>query len=450
MADDTLKSLSSGEVAQAFVDHMGGSAYIKDYPEANESWTSFLSLFTQYLERNVNYYLNAGTVETEEMQKRKTISQDGFPTYMKVNYTYVSPGGYTPWSSIEDREVKQVVLHSFGHQWHAFQSDGKWFGILNTPNQRYRYIYDEETIRIIPRGTNIDRGMEHKGRLAGALSACMFPTPGNAGAHFIISRSGDLYVMADCNDVLNSSHDLSPTAISIALEEALYLEVKAGESQPEATWLPGGTPPGTDGTLGYWDFSSQQYLTLAILLKKLQVAYPALSTRVHTSSRGEGNTSFTGYTMHSHVQGADSRYTDVSPHLQSDEDWNLLFDLVDKQEQIDQTNVWRPLLQGYEGRLSWVEDLGNALQNLGSTGLTKKMMTSPALVSLMGTIRAYREFQNDTESYRQKAATAAALSSSAKKVQAGMETVVDQGLKAPLSLPTKEDTAEPSECEWDL
>jgi hypothetical protein len=97
-----------------------------------------------------------------------------------------------------------------------------------------------------------------------------------------------------------------------------------------------------------------------------------------------------------------------------------------------------------------VEDLGNALQNLGSTGLTKKMMTSPALVSLMGTIRAYREFQNDTESYRQKAATAAALTSSSKKVQAGMEVVVDQGMKAPLSLPTKEDTAEPSECEWDL
>lgn len=450
MADETLKALSSGEVAQAFVDHMGGAAYIKEYVESIGGQDTLITQLTQYLERNVNYFVNAGVVETEESQRRKIVSPVGFPAFIDVSYTFISPGGYTPWSSSEDREVKQVVLHSFGHQWHAFQSSGKWFGVMNMPDQVSIYVPDEsgKTMDWVPKGTNVERGMEHKGRLAAALSACMFPTPGNAGAHFIIGRSGDLFVMADCNDVLNSCHDLSPTAISIALEEALYLEVETGTPRPEATWLPTGDPPGTGGTLKYWDFSVQQYLTLAVLLKKLQIAYPSLAVRTHTSSRGEGSTSFTGYTMHGHIQGADSRYTDVSPHFQAEEDWTALFDLVDAQVQIDQTSVWRTVPTGYEGRLAWIEDLVGVLQNLGSTGLTQRMMTSPGIVPLLGALRAHREFQNDTEAYRQAAAKAGALESSQRKIQTAMEKVMQIAAKAAPSVPTKTDS--PSECEWDL
>jgi len=450
MADESLTSLASGEVAQAFMDHMGGAAYIRDYVESDGTWMDMVTQLTQFMEKNVAYYVNAGVVDAPETQKRRMISEDGFPAYVKINYTFLSPGGFTPWSSIEDREIKQVVLHSFGQQWHAFQSSGKWFGVMNSPDKMEMYFYEEtgQKMRWIPKGSDPDQGMAHKGRLAAALNACMFPSPGTAGVHFIISRSGDLYILADCNDVMNSAQDLSPTALTIALEEALYIEVESGQSRPVATWLPTGSPLGTDGTLGYWDWSEQQYLTLSILLKKLQTAYPALAVRTHTSSPGEATSDFVGYTMHSHISGADPRYTDVSPHLQTADAWTDLFDLVDQQKQITATNVWVSPAKGYEGRLAWAENIVGTLQNLGTAGLTQQMMTNPSLVSLMGTLRAHREFQNDNTAYRKKAAKNAALASSAKKVQTGMDRAVDRAMQSPLNTPSKVEGE--SECEWDI
>ena len=454
MASDSLQALTSGDAAQAFIDHMGGAAFARDYVETEDTWLNTMTRLAQYLSQNVAYYVNAGSVDSLESQKRKMISADGFPSYMTVNNTYISPGGYTAWSSTENRDIKQVVLHSFGHQWHAFKSDNKWFGIMNVPGKATLYVPDDEAgtkVFWVPKGTDPGRGMEHKGRLAAALNACMFPTPGSAAAHFIISRSGDLFVLADCNDVLNSSQDLSTTAISIALEEALYLEAPVGGFRPVATWLPSGSPPGTDGTLKYWDYSEQQYLTLAVLLKKLQTAYPSLSVRTHTTSAGEATSSFVGYTMHSHIQGADPRYIDVSPHLQTAEDWTALFDLVDKQEQVTATSVWVPRGNGYLSRLSWVEGLFDTLQNLGGSGLAQKMMTSPAIVSMLGVLRSHREFQKDNRAYRQAAARTSALASSSYKVKAGVEQTLDFAAKAPLSLPALElGDSLVSACEWDL
>ena len=450
MSSTVLQDLASGEVAQAFSDHMGGPAYFKEYTEADTSWLSILPALTSYLEGNVAYYANAGNMTTANSQNRRLISSEGFPSSIQVVYSFMTPTGYTPWSSMEEREVKQVVLHSFGQQWHAFKSDGKWFGVMNHADQVEEFTSGTDMSRAfwVPKGTNPNRGMEHTGRLAGALNACMFPTPGNAGTHFIISRSGDLYVFADCNDYMNSSQDLSPTAISIALEEALYLEGASVDPRPQATWLPTGSPAGTDGTLKTWDFSEQQYLTLAILIKKIQVAYPDLGTRVRSSAPDEADTSFTGYTMHGHIKGADSRYIDVSPHLQTEAEWDLLFDLVDKQEQIDSNNVWITPNSGYASRLGWVEGILTTLQSLDRGGFASKMVTSPALVSLLGILRAHKEFQNTNRTYRAKAAVAESQNSIGIKKQAGMEIAQAQASKAPAS--TMGEQPLDSECNWDL
>jgi hypothetical protein len=442
MASTVLQDLASGEVAQAFMDHMGGPAYFKEYVEQDTSWLSILPMLTDYLEKNVSYYANAGTMTTENSQKRKLISSEGFPASCQVVYSFMSPSGYSPWSSVEDREVKQVVLHSFGHQWHAFKSSGKWFGVMNKPNLVEQYMSGTDTLWL-PKGTNVARGMEHTGRLAGALNACMFPTPGNAGTHFIISRAGDLYIFADCNDSMNSSHDLSKTAVSIALEEALYLE---GVTKPEATWLPTGSPLGTDGTLKTWDLSSQQYLTLAILLRKLQVGYPDLATRARTTSPSSADESFIGFTQHSHIKGADARYIDVSPHLQTDADWDALFDLVDKQEQVTSNTVFVTPNSGYAGRVGWVEGV---LESLDRGGFANRMVTSPALVSLLGILRVHREFQNTNRSYRAKAAVSESKNSISVRKQVGMEVAQDQASKAPAST-LGEYTPGTTECEWDL
>lgn len=451
MPSVNLSNLASGEVAQAYVDHMGGPAYFKEYVEADTSWLSLLAQYTSHLENNVAYYVNAGVFGTEASRKRKLISAEGFPASIEVNYSFMTPSGYVPWSSTEDREIKQVVLHSFGQQWHAFKSDGKWFGVMNQANLVAPYQFGTDLTRSfrIPAGTNVARGMEHTGRLAGALSACMFPTPGNAGTHFVISRSGDLYVLADCNDSMNSCHDLSPTAISIALEEALYLEYAAGDPRPVATWLPTGTPSGTGGTLTAWDFSEQQYLTLAILIKKLKTAYPSVDVRTHTSAPGEASTSFTGYTMHGHIQGADARYVDVAPHFQTEDEWTALFDLVDTQSQVLSTGVWITQDTGYTNRLSWAENLVSTLQSLAPGGLSKKVMTSPALASLLGILRAHREFQNTNRTYRAKAAVAEAQNSVGVKKQAGMEVVQSQAAKTTPCVPAGYAKGT-SECVWDI
>jgi hypothetical protein len=431
-----LQDLASGEVAQAFVDHMGGAAYLKEYEEVDSSWISLMSQLSTYLEQNVAYYVNAGVLGTEASKKRKLLSSARFPASTKVIYSFVSAGGYTPWSSTEDREVKQVVLHSFGHQWHAFKSDNKWFGTMNRSDLMTMYTTEDTSKYFwIPIGTDTEKGMAHPGRLAGALSACMFPTPGSAGTHFLISRSGDLYVFSDCNDVMNSCHDLSPTAISIALEEALYLENPVATIRQTATWLPTGSPPGTDGTLKYWDYSQQQYLALAVLLKKLQLAYPNLATRAHTSSTGEASADFVGYTMHGHIQGADPRYIDVSPHLQTEDDWTALFDLVDQQEQVTEDYVWLMQDSGYTSRLVWISTLVGTLQNLGRVELTKNMITTPPLVTLLGILRAHREFQNTNLSYRAKAATAESLNSIGNKKRAGMVRNTTRGTNTGESLP---------------
>jgi len=445
MTEDT-----TGEVAQTFIDHMGGVSYIREYVEADASWLSMIPQLTDYLEQQVAYYVNAGVAGDAQSQRRKMISGSGFPAETQVNYSFIAPGGYTPWSSTEDREVKQVVLHSFGHQWHAYKSAGKWLGTMNQPSGVTMIGSDDDTehVRWVPNGTNLARGMEHKGRLAAALNACMLPIPGNAGVHFIISRGGDLYIMADCNDTLSSCQDCSPTAISIALEEALYLEAPLGDPRPVATWLPTGSPLGTDGSLLYWDFSEQQYATLAVLLKKLQIAYPSLVSRTYTSSVGEATASFTGYTMHSHLKGADSRYVDVSPHLQDDAAWTALFDLVDKQEQISDVDVWLNQDTGYTSRLAWAENLVKTLQSLGNQGPASALMTSPALAQLLGILRAHNEFQNDNYSYRKLAATEAARSSINSKLQAGMETSVKQANTDPISVPGK--PADGSAGTWDL
>lgn len=441
---------TSGEVAQTFIDHMGGPAYIREYVEADESWLSMIPKLTDYLDQQVAYYVNAGVAGDQPSLKKKLISSSGFSAETQVNYSFIAPGGYSPWSSQEDREIKQIVLHSFGHQWHAYKVNNKWRGEMNRANNLTMMMSEDypDKVRWVPLGTDAARGMAHKGRLAAALNACMFPTPGNAGTHFIISRGGDLYVMADCNDTLSSCHDLSPTAISISLEEALYLEVPLGDPRPTATWLPTGDPPGTDGTLKYWDFSEQQYQTLAVLIKKLQTAYPNLAARTFTSSSGEATSSFVGYTMHGHISGADSRYIDVSPHFQTSDEWNTFFDLVDQQEQIKTPDVWVAQNTGYTNRLAWAEGIINTLQSLGREGPSSKLMTSPVLARLMGILRVHREFQYDNYTYRRMAAAEAARSSVGNKMQAGMETTLQQAETDPLSLPVKRTGV--SETDWDL
>ncbi len=401
------------------------------------SWLQILGDFAGYLQQNVMAFMNAGTLETAEMAWRKRmLNSQGFPPDVKVRYTYAAPGAYVPWTGEDNREIKQVVLHSFGQQWHAFKSGGKWLGKLNnTATRRVYRPYTEGEAEIsesvwIPKGTDPAKGYAQWERFSSALRAVVSAPQPVTAVHYMIDRAGNLYVMADCNDILNSSGALSDTCVSIGLEEALYLPT----TEEEATWLPGGTPPGTEGTVRHWDYSAYQYRTLAILIKKLQNGLPTLQTTTHTTGK-TADASFTGYTMHGHIADSASDIVDVSPHFQEESDWDNFFALVEQQGHVDEFLTWTKKRPGVEGRLQWVEEIVSSL-GPDVRGLTQGIMVNPSVNILTGILRTHQEINKSRGDYRTEAATRTANESIIQKQRQSIGVQLDVAQESPTVVPS--------------
>lgn len=400
------------------------------------SWLQVLGDFSGYLQQNVMAFLNVGTLETAEMTRRnRVLNSQGFPPDVKVRYTYAAPGASVPWTGEDNREITQIVLHSFGQQWHAFKSGGKWEGKLNdaaTREMYHPYTEGEESAeRVwIPRGTDIAKGYAQWDRFSSALRAIVAAPQPVTAVHFLIDRTGNLYVMADCNDIINSAGELSDTCISIGLEEALYLPA----TEEEATWLPGGTPPGTEGTVKHWDYSVYQYRTLAILVKKLQNGIPALQTTTHSSGK-TADKSFTGYTMHGHIVDSDSDIVDVSPHFQEESDWDNFFTLVAQQGHVDEFLTWIKKKPGVEGRLQWVEEIVSSL-GPDKRGLTQGIMVNPSVHILSGVLRTHQEITKSRADYRTEGATRLANESIIQKQRQSIGVQLDVAQENPTVVPS--------------
>lgn len=401
--------------------------------EAKESdWLSLLGNMSNHHDKVVGVHTNMSTYDTPATtQSKRLLSAEGFPPTSKVYYTFASPNSFIPWSKDIARDVKQVVLHSFGQQWHAFKASGKWKGAMNAQGGREHFTQQISESYIIqawiPKGTIPENGMYNSRRLSASLQYFLNPPDRKEGVHFIISRNGDLYITGDTNNIYGSAGSLSETCVSIALEEALYLDVDLASFEfVPATWLPGGDPLGTEGNLRYWDYSPMQYVTLATLLAKLRIAYPSLNSQTHSSSLRSVSSSFTGITMRSHISGTSSDIVDISPHFQNEAAWTSLYSLVsDQQSAVSLFNVWKPNDESYSSYMDWTEEAANAI-GPDAMSLTKQMTNNPAVAVITGAYRANLEAKQDSSAYRYQAALRNSRDSSLQAARTGVGRVLEQ------------------------
>lgn len=430
------KNLQTGRY---LADHMTSTAQGVLGDNVGPSWLQILGDLSNYLTKNVNVQLNFGTLDgVDNGQKRRILDSQGFPSWMQVKYTFAAPGTYVPWTADDDREITQIVLHSFGQPWHAYEASGTWMGAMNSLSQIETYYYINEGVSEtiwVPKGTDPNLGFAQWDRLASSLRALIQTPQGVSGVHFVIDRAGNLYVMGDCNDVMGSSGVLNETCISIALEEALYSPADSnGYRTIPATWLPGGSPPGTEGTLQHWDYSTFQYVTLATLVRKLQNAIPTLKTTVYSTSPRSVDSSFTGFTMHSHITDAPNYIVDVSPHFQEEEDWTQFFELIELQAAVDEYATWQKVNEGPSNLLSWVEPIV-AMMGPEVLGIMNNSETNPAINILRGVYRAHTEVNKSSGGYREQAASLMNNESIRQKQRESVGKIIEVAKSTPTVVP---------------
>lgn len=406
--------------------------------EASDSdWLTLLSKVAEHQLSLATGQSNQGTYKQKPTTRSaRNLSSVGFPTGIKVLYTPSVAGSYTAWTKDTAREVKQIVLQSFGQPWHAFKSSGKWKGAMNRPGGRTFYTNNvTDTLTVvawIPTGTIPLQGMFNAKRLSFSVQNMLNPQDGNTGAHFLIDRQGNLFVTGDANNVYNSAGSLSATCISIALEEAMYMDVDLNSFVTlDATWIPGG-----ESTLQFWDYSPMQYTTLAALIAKLQYAYPSLAGQNYSTGKNV-TSSFTGITMRGHIEGIPGTMVDVSPHFASAEAWDYFFTKVsDQSAAVLNYNVWQKNDESYESHLSWVNE---AVGTVGkdSMGAGQLLTNNPAISVIMGAHRANVMASMDLSYCRANAARKAANESvlQLNKQKAGRSLA--QEATIPPSIPVK-------------
>ncbi len=301
-------------------------------------------LFDSAASANFNLSPRADKPKANPNSPRLVLSAEGFPSWVTVSYAGAPPLSYQSQSGA--RDVKHVVLHSFGHSWHAkdlgaARGWGGWLNSWDAGQGVEPYEVDGETV-YIPKGS-LGSTLTHLDRVKSATQAAIGPYS-RTTPHFMIDRVGNLLVVGDVNNSTYMANAANESAVSIALEEAFYLVKHPNEEK--AVWDPEGSPPGTGGNIQYFSFTSVQLLTLAILCKKLEVSFPSLAgggsvqgRNVDFSRRSLTKDSAAGYTMHDFIKESD--FPDVSPHFLTTSLWSAFFDVVDKQTHITTDRVWK-------------------------------------------------------------------------------------------------------------
>ncbi len=329
-----LNSLMSG----ASEDLLPGNPSVHDSIKASDSeWLRSMKAVAREFEDNAAAYYNIqvrkSRPSTSNRALKRLISSDGFPVWADVSYAI--PSMLTYHMRKDPRSIEHIVLHSFGHSWHANDVGGGWLNRFSGGEGVVSYQHGKEKV-FIAKGSD-PKTLTHPQRVASAIRASV-GSGAQTSAHFIIDRAGNLIIIGDVNNVMFISGAVNETSVSIALEEAFYL-VKSPREE-EAVWSPEGSPPGTAGNVQYFAFSIEQLHTLSILCKKLETAFPALAARnVNVTRKSLKPGDPPGYTMHDFISG--SKSVDISPHFLTDSTWLKFFELVDTQTHIDQTNIWQ-------------------------------------------------------------------------------------------------------------
>jgi N-acetyl-anhydromuramyl-L-alanine amidase AmpD len=305
------------------------------------AWLKAMKRWSKDLGTNAFAYYNyiGRGKKLKRLRRRptKVMSADGFPPWVTVAYAFPPPGAfYTPGNP---RPVKHIILHSFGHGWMAAYVKGKGFrGWMNSKKKKRGvqvHELDGKTV-YVPKGS--DENLSHPQKFTAGLSNCLNSAM-KASAHFFIDRTGNVMIIGDCNDSFFTSNGLDRYGVGIELEEAFYVEEHP--TKTTAKFRAGGTPPGTAGNVMYAAYSPLQLLTLSIICRKLETAFPEIKQRNLEFKRQARNyKSPPGYSMHDFAKG--SKHFDVSPQFLEEETWHRFFDLVDTHTHITSTNVWKP------------------------------------------------------------------------------------------------------------
>jgi len=414
-------------------DHMTVGVGGESTPANAQDWLSYLRNAADQRAKNAFVMVNQSP-EGDPRSSTPTCILDpaGFPN--PVVYPFLPAGSYKVWTNDEARVVKQIVFHSFGQPWHSFKDNGVWKGYMNGPGHITPIYYlsgSTEKIAWVPQDSD-EETQAHSERIGTTLRALAVGSAGTSATHFLIDRSGILYVMCDCNHILKSSGALSDTCISIALEEALYYDAGVdGLSQLPLTWDPTGT-----SNLTAWDYSALQYITLTALLYKLRMAYPALNTPTHSTAVGSVDASFIGYTMHSHIKDSRPQDIDIAPHLQSPEEWDQLFSAVGQQGGLAAYSVWKRPKAGPSARTAWVEELIAAATVSGQQANLWSSI-SPPIVYLLAMHRAHQEVLKTSKDYRRNAATSSKNDSKLQEARLSVGRIFESEAQTPPSVPSK-------------
>jgi hypothetical protein len=319
------EDLVSGQQVPSVTDS-GNSPFLAGAREAVDKWKKIA-------ESNYNVSNRQDRVANNNRVPRLILSSEGFPSDIAV--TYATPPMLSYLTVDTAREVKHVVLHSFGHAWHAKPLKGGWLNRV-TEGEGTELYEHETSIVYVAKGSD-HKTLTHQDRVAAGLQAALGPAS-RATPHFLIDRAGNLVVIGDVNNQMFISDGLGETSVSIMLEEAFYLV--NDPVKETAVWRAEGIPPGTAGNVEYFTFSVPQLYTLSVLCKKLEIAYPNLTARnVVLRRRALTIDSASGYTIHDFIQGA--KHVDVSPHFLTKKLWDRFFELVDTHTNIDSTNIWK-------------------------------------------------------------------------------------------------------------
>lgn len=430
-----LNATAANEKEKGPSDHMTVGTGGALAPAKSQDWLSYLRNAAEQRAGNAFTMLNLSPEGTPR-SATPTCILDSVGFIHPVIYSFLPAGSYKTWTNDEARTIKQVVLHSFGQPWHAFKDGGVWKGYMNEAGKLIPMPYLDGTVERtawIPAGSN-ESTMAHPERLGTTLRALTLGVEGTTSTHFIIDRDGVLYVMCDCNHILKSSGSLSDTCVSIALEEALYYKSGADALHPSpVTWDP---VDASATNLSTWDYSAEQYQTLTALLFKLRMAYPDINTATHSSARASVDSSFVGYTMHSHLKDSRPQDIDVEPHLQSTAEWEAFFSAIGQQSNLAAYAVWKRPAEGPAARTAWVEELVTAAtaDNLGSNPWTS---ISPPMVYLSSMHRAHQEVLKTSKDYRRNAAVLARQDSKLQEARLGVGRVLEAAAQMPPSVPSK-------------
>jgi hypothetical protein len=336
-----------------------------------------MSLMKQqvWLDYMTSHDLGIGKSGKTNIQLRRVLSNSKFPDNIEVIYQYPNPKSFEPRQYGEYREIAHIVLSSFGSYYDS-----------QALNKGLKTISGSE-VRISDALANLNYHSPNR-VWSGIRSVLVDTNRKLSGAHFYVDRLGNLIIMGDVDMAMIGSVPCSSSAIFIALEESIYVSTTEWyKTRP----TPRAIVSGDDRNVVSDGYTEAQYNTLAVLLRKLEMAFPevvggggggdftAVMNRAVTLPLAEQD----GIAIKKITSEDTPGYiTDVWPNFTTEEEWQDLFEnYVDPQEQIDDDDIWKgstPLA------MPWLEDITSETPDTNPSNASKALGRVPLILTNLG------------------------------------------------------------------